>query len=295
MEPVVRSATTRAALWMTLSAFLFGGTLLAIRYLADTIPAVEIVFFRVAVGVLVLMPWLLRRGVRALRTPRLGVYILCALFTYTGLLAWFHAVPRMPLGDATALNFTLPIFTILAAMVWLRESVGVRRWAATAIGFAGVLVILRPGFIEMNVAAFLVLACAAMLASAYICMKILVRSETPSVVTFSWHLLMLPLSLAPVLFVWVTPGWHDLPWVFAVGITGTGSYLALSRALAAVDASAAMPFDFMRLVFAAAAGFAFFGETLDIWTWAGAALIFASSYYLVRSEARTLTDHYARS
>ena len=295
MEPVVRSATARAALWMTLSAFLFAGTLLAIRFLADTIPAVEILFFRVAVGVLVLMPWMLRRGVRALRTPRLGGYGLCALFTYSGLLAWFHAIPRMPLGDATALNFTLPIFTTLAAMVWLREAVGVRRWAAMAIGFAGVLVILRPGFIEMNVGTFLVLACAAMLAGTYITMKVLVRSETPGVVTFSWHVLMLPLALVPALFVWVTPGWHDLPWVLVVGITGAGSYLTLAHAFAAGDASAAMPFDFMRLPFAAAAGFAFFGEALDLWAWAGAALIFGGSYYLVRSEARTLANLHARS
>ena len=100
------------------------------------------------------------------------------------------------------------------------------------------------------------------------------------------NLMMLPLTLIPSLFVWVAPGWDDLPALLVMGISGWTAHFCQARAFAAADASAVMPFDFLRLPFTAGLGWLLFAETLDVWTWAGAGVIFASTYFITVRESR---------
>lgn len=273
------SPETRAGLWMVLTAASFALGLVAIRALAPKFPPSEILLFRAAVGVALMAPWLARPGAAALAAPNRWLYAAAGLAACVGIGSWNWAVPRMPLADATALNFTLPLFTVLFAVALLGEAVGVKRFLVTVAGFAGVLVILRPGFAEVSPAALVALANPAAFAAAVMFIKLLSRSVAPGIVTFNMHLAMVPVALAANLAEgWVTPGVADLPWVVAIGLFGVLAYLGVIRALALTDASVYAAFDFLRLPAATLVAVALFGERPDLWTWLGAAVILAATW-----------------
>jgi drug/metabolite transporter (DMT)-like permease len=119
-----------------------------------------------------------------------------------------------------------------------------------------------------------------------ICVKRLMTTDTANQSVFYFNLLMLPIALIPALFVWVTPALADLPLFVAIGVNGTIAVYAYARSFTLADASAVMPFDFLRMPMAATAAFLLFSETGDIWTWVGSVIIFASSYFLARSSSK---------
>lgn len=279
------SPSTRAALWMLTCAASFAGTLVCIRELRH-LGAVEVLLCRIAVGTLLMAPWLARRAGEGFRRGHASLWALLIMFLFTALVVWNWAIVRIPLADGTALNFTLPLFATLLAIVVLKEKPTLVRIAGLLAGFAGVLVILRPGWIAITGPAIAALSSAIAFAGSNIVMKLLLRTVSADTVTFNFHLLLLPVSLAASLPGWVTPGIADLPWAIGLGVFGTLSYFGLMRAFALADASAVMPYDFARLPFAALAGAIMFGESPDAWTWIGAAIIFAAAYAVSRAEAR---------
>ncbi|MBT5415314.1 MAG: DMT family transporter [Rhodospirillaceae bacterium] len=195
------------------------------------------------------------------------------------------AVTMLPLVDAVSLNFTAPIFVTIMASLILRETVRLRRWTAVAIGFGGMLVIVRPGFQEFNLGHLLVMGDAIIWAAAVILVRILSRREPPIVIVSHMFVWVTPLSLIPTLFVWVWPSPQIWLWMVAMAACSTVGHILATRALAAAEASAVMPFDYIRLIFFASAGYLFFGELPDEWTLVGAAIIVASSLYIMRREA----------
>ncbi len=257
----------------------------AIRFAAANLPTIEIVFFRNAIAIVLLLPWLARVGVATLRTDKRGKFLARAGFSFLAMLTWFYAVSVVPLADAVALHFTLPLFTVMAVAWFAGERVGVFRWSATVVGFAGALVIVRPGFAAVDADMAIVLASAALYAGSNVFGKILARTEAPALIVFYLNLMMLPMAFIPTLYWWVTPLWSDVPWLLAVGLSGTAAHICQARAFRLADASAVMPFDFLRLPFAALLGIALFAEWPDAPTLLGAAIIFASSVYIARREA----------
>lgn len=278
------SPPVRAGLWMLLCASSFAGTLVCIRALAGLHTAVEIFFYRVLVGVALMAPWCLRPGLASFKRAQIPAYLYIAFFAIGAQVAWNWAIVRMPLLDATALNFTLPLFATLFAAIFFAERVGRARATALAAGFAGVLVVLRPGLSEVGLPAFVALACAGLFAASYILLKILTRVVRPDMVTFNFHLVMLPIVLGLSAFEWTWPAAHSLIWAFGVGLFGTMSYFGLMRALALMDTGYCMIYDFARLPFATIAGILIFAERPDVWTFIGAAVIFASAYINARRE-----------
>ena len=282
------SAATRGALWMVLAAASFAVFTLSARALSDTLSTFTILFIRNFLTTAMLLPWMLRAGTAALKTKRLPLFGLPAILAYCSTLLWFYVIGagEITLGHAVALQFSLPLFTIIAAIFFLGEKVGRRRWIATIIGFAGTLVILRPGIEVMTLSAILTVASAALYAGVNISAKSLVRTESPDLVALHLSLMTLPLALIAALFDWTTPGWEDAGWLLALGVGNTAAHMCIARSFQAADASAVIPFDFLRLPFLALLGYLLYAEILDFWTWAGAAIIFASSYFIAWREAR---------
>lgn len=276
----------RAGLWMAGTSLMLSIMIGVIRHLSVNFSTFEILFFRNSIGIALILPWVLRAGAPALRTARPGLQLLRVCFTYVAMLSWFYAAGLIPLADTIALKFTEPMFTTLGAVLLLGERSNPRRWAATAVGFIGMMVILRPGVEALSVPALLVLLSAVCYASASLTIKTLSRTDRPNTIVLYGLVLMLPLSALPAAFTWSAPGWADAPWLLALGATGIASQLCLTRALAAVDASVATPFLFLQLPFSAAIALIFFAEPLDPWTWAGAAIIFAGTLFLAHSETR---------
>lgn len=260
-----------------------------VRELSADYSAFQLLFARNLVAICILLPPALLSGSGVLQTSRFGLHCLRAVFAYFGVLGLFFGVSNLPLPEVTALSFTQPLFVVILAALILKEAVGGARWRAVLLGFAGLLVIVRPGFAEISIATLMVLLSALSYSCANICVKRLMTTDTPTQAVVFFNLLMLPLSLIPALFFWITPDWPDLLRMLGIGLAGTLSVYSFARALSLADASAVLPFDFLRLPMAALASFLLFSEVGDIWTWVGSLIIFSSSYALARLQTRTKT------
>ena len=151
-------------------------------------------------------------------------------------------------------------------------------------GFAGAVVIVRPGLIEVGLGTLAAVGAALLFASVNNTVRVLSRTESAMTIVAYGNLILIPLSLVPAIPEWITPGWDDLPWLCCVGVTATVAQFAITRAVATAEARIIQPLDFVRLPFAAGIAWVVFGEGSDIWTWVGAAIIFAAASYVLRME-----------
>jgi drug/metabolite transporter (DMT)-like permease len=280
-----KQAPLQGVLWMVLAAFFFAVSVGLVRYLSTTIHAFEQTFWRQCLGLLIILPFVWRNGLIGLRTRQLKTHLLRNLIGYAGISLSFYCVTLIPIAEAMALQFTLPLFTIVFAMLILSEKVGPHRLAATAIGFLGALIILRPGMIAIQFGAVVALASAACLAMSDTLVRRLSRGDTTLLIVFYGYLMQAPFSLAGALPVWTNPSASDWPWLIALGVCSFIAQWGLSRAFVLAEASLVSPILFLRLPIVAAIGYTFFAQVPDIWTWVGAAVIFGSSYYAARREA----------
>jgi drug/metabolite transporter (DMT)-like permease len=202
------------------------------------------------------------------------------------MLTWFSAIAYLPLAEAVALNFTVPLFATAGAALFLGEAVRARRWTATAVGFLGVVVILRPGFTEFTPLMTLPVIAAGFMAVSTLLVKSLSRTEAPAAIVTYMNLLLTPLSLLPALFVWRWPTLTELGLGLFIGLCAALAHNAFTRAFVQADASAVMPFDYSRLPFVAMVGYLLFAEVPDGWTWVGAAIIAAAAIYIAQRESR---------
>ncbi len=270
---------------MVASILCFTGSITIARGLADEVPVFVMVFFRAIFGVLVMLPWLARVGLGGLRTRRLGLFTTRSVLAAANLATLFYALTLMPVADVTAISFIRPLLVTVFALYILGEVAGIRQWAGLAVGLLGTLILLRPGFEEINLGAWMALASAVLMALVFNVAKLLTRTESPDAIAFYQTFLMLPIATVPAILVWQTPDWPQLGWLFALGALATLSHRAMSRAYAAVDLTYLAPLDFLRLPTAAALGLIAFAEAPDRWVWIGGAVIFVASVYATRRRA----------
>ncbi len=276
----------QGALWMVFSACSFAGVSVAVHALAGRIHPFEIAFFRTLFLFLFMSPLLLRSGWSVLATRNWRMQLFRSVASVAAMMTWFSALSLMPIADVTALTFTAPLFSTLGAGLLLGEKVGARRWGAVVVGFAGTLVILRPGIESLAPGVWVALLAALLMSIIPLSIKVLSRTDPPTTVVLLVALLSTPMSLVPALFVWTAPPPQTWPWLVASGLFASGVQWGMAKAYALADVSAVLPFDFSRLVFVAVGGFLMFGEVLDLWTAAGAVIIFSATLYTARREAR---------
>ncbi|WP_366654172.1 DMT family transporter [Fodinicurvata sp. EGI_FJ10296] len=280
------SGPMRGALWMVGAAFAFSSMVGLLRIATEWMHPLQAVFFRNAFAIAFMTPWMLSVGLAGLRTKRLPLHLLRSLLGVGAMMCWFLGLSMLPLGEAVTLSFTTPLFATVGAALVLGEVVRIRRWTATAIGFLGVLIIMRPGVEEMSTAALLVLASAMFMSCSVLVLKTLSGTEDSNAIVTYMTLFMTPMSLIPALIFWETPGLAAIGVMIAVAGLGTIGHQCLTRAMKAADASVVMPFEYLKLPIVAAIGYLFFGETTDWATWIGAAVIVASAVYIARRESR---------
>ncbi len=270
---------------MLLATFFVATMHASVREVADSgLHPFEVVFFRNLFGLLALVPWFVRSGLAPLRTERFGLYSLRAAINLCAMMAFFYAVAVAPLTQVTALAFTTPVFATLLAIPILGEVVGLRRWAAIAVAFAGTMLIIRPGFESLGTGSALALVAALGWAIVVLIMRTLGRTESAVTITAYMSLLVTPLALVPALFVWIWPTPGQFAWLVFIGIVGNVGQLCLSQALKEADTHVVMPMDFFRLIWIAAIAYLAFAEVPDLPTWIGGAVIFASGAYITYRE-----------
>ena len=278
-------AAVRGVLWMLLAGVLLTLMAVSVRRLSADMHTFEIVFFRAALGLPLMAPWLIRTRFVGLKTRKLRVFMLRGFFAMSAAVCYFAALGIAPLADATAIMFSRPLFATVIAIVFLHEAVSGRRWTAMAFGFLGVLILVRPGFTEVNVGLLLALAGAVFGAGAASTVRYLARTESPDTITIYFIIIGTGLTVVPAILVWQTPTWEQIWWILFMGFVGTQGQRSMARAMATADISIVLPVDFTRLVFAAFFGWLIFSELPDIWTWIGGAVIFSSTIYIARREA----------
>lgn len=276
----------RAALLMLGSTLFFGLMTVAIKLAAQSLHTFEIAFFRNFFGLVAALPLLVRHGPDLLRTAQLPRYVFRCAIGMVSMLAGFWAIGHLPLAQAVALSYSTPIFVTIAAVVFLHEQVRARRWAAVALGFVGVVIIVRPGSDSFSAGTLVALAAAVLSGIVSIQIKQLSKVDPADRIVFITTLLWVPMSLLPALTVWEWPRGIVWVWVIAAGFLGTSGHMLWTRALKLGDVSALTPISFMQLPLVAIAGWLLFQEPLDRWTALGAAVIFAANAYIAHREAQ---------
>ena len=272
---------------MSVSALVIAIMHVGVRYVSAEIHPFEIAFVRNLTGFLLLAPVLMSQGRDAFRTTRPGLHAVRGVIGNAAMLSWFYSLSILPVGDATALSFTAVIFTALGAIVILKERVGVRRWAAIIAGFVGTLVILRPGLQAVSTGALLALGSTVLWSASLICVKIASRTDSSVTIVFYSMVYFTVFSSVPAMTVWQWPSPEQWGMLAAIGVLATIGHLTLAEAMKEVEASAIMPLDYSRMIWAAGLGYLVFGEFPDLWTWVGGTVIFASTVYIAYREART--------
>ena len=257
-----------------------------IRYLAQKYPIIELVFFRALFGTLFVLPWILSSGIKTIYTKSPLIHSARSVCALLAMYAWFYAISNMPLSQATAINFAAPIFASIAAIIFLKEKVKRRRCLAILISFLGILIIIRPGIIEINNATFVALTATLLMALGATLVKLLTDKDHPNAVVFFMPLLLTFFSILPTIILWVTPSLYDFGLMIIAGFAATCAHQGLTRAFAVSEATAVLPYDYLRLPLIAAIGYFLFDEYIDFWVWAGSAIIFISSVYIAHRELK---------
>ncbi|MCX7043704.1 MAG: DMT family transporter [Gammaproteobacteria bacterium] len=273
-------------MFMVASTVLFGAMAVCIRLASSQLHPFEIAFFRNLFGFVFTLPLLYRHGWGILRTDKLSLYFLRCCIGIVSMLAGFWAIVHLPLAQAVALSYSTPIFVTIGAVFVLGEVVRARRWTAVIIGFLGVLVLMHPGTDSFNFASLVAVLAAVMSASVAISIKFLSRTEKADAIVIYTTMIWVPLSLVPALFYWTHPTGMTWLWIVLSGFLGTTAHMCWTRALTLADASLLTPISFLQVLVVGGFGYFLFGESVDRWTVAGAAIIFGSNVYIAHREAR---------
>ncbi|MGE0154152.1 MAG: DMT family transporter [Reyranellaceae bacterium] len=276
--------TLRGIGWAALAGILFSLQNVLMRMVTLDVHPFVVCFWRYFFGALALAPVILGGGAGVLRVRRAGNHLLRSAVHTVGLGLWFYALPLIPIAETTALGFTTPLFITLGAIFVLREQVGLRRIVAVALGFVGMLIILRPGLAEVSQGSLLMLISAPLFAVSNLMTKLAAREDSVTAIV-AWQSVLITLMCLPAaLLVWETPSLTQFLWLVLGGALGTAGNLALSQSYKVADIAAVQPIGFLTLVWAALLGFAIFDDEPDLWTWVGAAVIFAANTYISHRE-----------
>ena len=279
----------RGAVWMTGYSLCFGSASVAVKAIGD-LPAAEIGFLRCLIGMTLLIPAFAKYGFGIYRSTNPRLHIIRVMSTSVSVLASYYAIAHLPLATAVSLNFTRPLFMIVIALLFLGEHVRWRRGLATLVGFAGVVVMLGPSHVGFTVPAFTALLSAACAAGgmAVIRQQAAVDGALP---LFAWFATGITVLLFfPAMIGWQQPAPQQWLLLVFVGLaTSTGQY-CLIRALAQADATVVNPIDYGQIILAVLFGYFAFGEVPNPWSGVGAAVIVASTLYILLREARVKTE-----
>ena len=271
--------------WMVATGLCFIAVTGIVKWSAQDLPAAEAAFLRYVLGLAFLIPVL--RGVRDdwPRGRELGLFAGRGLAHALAVILWFYAMTRLPVAEVTAMNYLAPVYVTLGAAVFLRERLAWRRLAAIGVAFAGMLVILRPGFRAVEAGHLAMLGAGLLFGASYLFAKSLSGRHSAGVVVAQLSI-WVTLGLAPfALAAWRTPTLAEVAWMGAVACFATLGHWTMTRAFAAAPVSVTQPVTFLQLVWAVLLGWAVFAEAPDGWVILGGSIIVAAVTALAWREA----------
>jgi len=276
-----------AVYWMIGTLVSFSLMAIGARELGDRISPFEMIFFRSLIGlVLITLVVFYQRQWQVLKTERLGLHLGRNIINFLGQYCWFIGIALLPLAEVFALEFTVPLWTLMIACVFLGERLTKVKLASLAMGLLGVVIIIQPTTAVFNPASIIVLLAAISFAASYVGTKSLSQSDTPLNILFYMSLIQLPIGLFFTISDWQMPQGTDWLYLVIVGITGLTAHFCISKAMQNADASVVVTLDFLRLPLIAVVGMLVYSESIELAVLLGGLLMVAGNILNVRASRK---------
>jgi len=271
---------------LAIGATFFGSFMGAgVKFLSDDLHPIIICFYRCLMGLILITPFVARNNFQALQTDNMRLQIFRALINIISMICWFSAISMMHFEKATALGFTTPLFTTVLAVLILGEVIRFHRTAALLLGFVGILIIIRPGYMPFEFGTVLMLIASFSFSFVLIFVKKLSATDSSLTIIFYHLLYMTPAFFILSLFYWENINFNQLIIFVLMGASGLLSHWCLAQAFKMSDTTFVMPLQFTKLIWASLIGLFIFAEQPDVWTWVGGVIIFISIVYITYREA----------
>ncbi|MAR91680.1 MAG: DMT family transporter [Pseudomonadota bacterium] len=256
-----------------------------IKQLSQDISHEMLVFTRNLFGLAFLLPIIGHHGWRQLKTQRFPLHLMRSVVGVSAMYGYFYVITHLPLAEAALVKLSSPFFLPIIALIWLGERISHRTLWAIIIGFVGVVFVLRPGSETFQPMAVVGVAAAALASLAKVTIRRMANTEPSYRIVFYFGLLATLVSAVPLLWGWQTPALSALPWLVAVGFTGTLGQLLITRAYQVANPGQVGPYTYAAVLYAALFGWMFWGEVVVLTTIIGSALIVGAGILNMRSRA----------
>tara|TARA_B100000029_G_scaffold498765_1_gene568092 strand:+ start:1301 stop:2215 length:915 start_codon:yes stop_codon:yes gene_type:complete len=260
------------------------GLVTCVKFLSEDLDPFVVAFFRCLIGLIIILPFVLHDKFKNLKTNKIKIHILRGIVNCISMFAWFTAVSLIPLEKATAIGFTTPLFATLFAVIFLKEIIKIHRTVALMIGFVGILIIIRPGYLNFEFGSYLMIVASISFAFVLIIIKQLSKHDSNFTIIFYSMAIMTPLTLLFAIPVWATPSLNELMIFLIMGSCGMISHICLIQSLKIADTTLVMPFQYLKLLWASIIGYFIFFEKPDLWIWLGGTIVFFAVVYITYRE-----------
>jgi drug/metabolite transporter (DMT)-like permease len=277
---------TKGIIWFILHCLYFSLIAVITKHLMQHLHIFEIVFFQTALGSLVLFLVIQVKFKEHFQIHQVSLHAWRALLWVLATVIYFYALHYIPLAKAVGVSFSVPLFTTVLAMLWLRERFYVARGIALLLGIAGMWIIIQPGVEGYQPEALWVVAASFLWSITDIMIKILGRNHHAVVKTFYFAVFSAVFTLPVALHYWVMPDMGDVLWLVLLAIIFSANIVAISKSYQQADLTVLMPFTFTQLLFSAGIAYLVFGEVMSLNTLVGGVIIVSSTSYMAYLERK---------
>ena len=268
-------SNNKLAISLIIISVFFGTVMLSFLKIAQEDVNVYVAgFFRFFLGLVIILPYIIKKKGAVLKTTHLKQHFLRAILGLPAMLLYFSALVLLPIEKLTAISFVVPLIVTVLAVFFLGEKIYIYRTLALLLGFSGMLVIIRPGFVDISIGVYMVLFSALLWSINIIITKKISKDDSAITILAYQSIFMSLLSFFIVLFFWEMPSLKTFVYLILAAMCGTVLHLTLNHAFKLVDVSMTQPYSFLNLVFASIIGYFVFDEIPDLYTWIGALIIF---------------------
>ena len=231
-------------------------------------------FLRFFFGFLIIIPYILKTKFKVFNTSNLKIHILRSALNLPAMLLGFAALAMLPLEKITAIHFVVPLLVTILAVIFLKEKIYLYRSLALIIGFLGVLIILRPGIVDISIGIYMALTSSLIWSVVIVLTKKVSKDDSAITILSHQYLYMSLFSLPLVIYFWDQPNFKTIIFILCAAMSGTILHIALNHAYKLVDVSMTQPYSFLGLIVSSVIGYFVFSDKPDLYTWLGASVIF---------------------
>ena len=281
-----QSFQTKAIILNILSIVFFSIMVIFIRKASENLHILEVVFFRNLLAFIVMLPLLTSTGLDAIKMNNTKLFFMRGFFGAIGMLAGFTCLTLIPLAQATAISFSKPIFITIGATIFLGEIIKARRIAAIIIGIIGMLIIVQPGVNSLSFGIMLAIIAALAHSINALIVKKLTLTDSPQAIVMWMVIILIPITFIPAVTVWQWPSFETWLYLWGIAIVGTLAHFSWTKSYTMAEITSLESIEFIKLPIMALFGWMIFSEIPGTWTWIGGSIIFISTIYISRREAK---------